>query len=224
MCLQFRSPSSPSLLICAPNHAGWGVGGSHGSSSRSSSHRSRSQGSRRGAVPQLRVERHHLARASRCARRPQARAAPHPLLDVPEPAPHGGFAAAEIGGDRRRRARQVSPARRRRRLRGDGAHGAGVLASLPAGAGRGQLRLARRRWRGGDALHRGAPDRPLRRDARRPRARHRPLPRQLRFHARRADRAAERDSAAPDERLDRHRRRHGDQHPAAQSEARSSPR
>ncbi len=46
----------------------------------------------------------------------------------------------------------------------------------------------------------------------------------VRRDARRADRAAERHPAAPDERLDGHRRRHGDQHPAAQSDARSSAR
>ncbi len=53
--------------------------------------------------------------------------------------------------------------------------------------------------------------------ARRSRERDGPLPRQLRRHPRRAGRAAGGRAAAPDERLDRHRRRHGDQHPAAQS-------
>ena len=45
---------------------------------------------RRGAapLPQLRGQRHHLARAARRARRPEAGAAPHPLRDVREPAPH----------------------------------------------------------------------------------------------------------------------------------------
>ena len=47
---------------------------------------------RRGAapLPQLRAQRHHLARAARRARRPQAGAAPHPVRDVHEPAPLPG--------------------------------------------------------------------------------------------------------------------------------------
>ena len=45
---------------------------------------------RRGAapLPELRAVGHHLARAARRARRPQAGAAPHPVRDVPRPAPH----------------------------------------------------------------------------------------------------------------------------------------
>ena len=39
-------------------------------------------------------------------------------------------------------------------LRHAGAHGAGLLAALPADRRPGQLRLGRRRQRGGDALHR----------------------------------------------------------------------
>jgi len=38
-------------------------------------------------------------------------------------------------------------------IRRDGADGAGLLAALSADRRAGQLRLARRRWRGGDALH-----------------------------------------------------------------------
>jgi DNA gyrase subunit A len=75
------------------------------------------------------------------------------------------FAMHELGNDwnrpykksrphRRRRDRQVPPARRHRGLRHHGAHGAGLLAALPAGRRPGQLRLGRRRQRGGDALHR----------------------------------------------------------------------
>src|SRR5437762_13135350 len=113
--------------------------------SRSTATRDRSPRSRRGALSQLRPQRHHFACASRCARRLEARPAPHPLRHVPEPPPDGGGAAAEVGGHRRRGARQVPPARRPGGLRGDGAHGAALLAPLPAGARRGQLRLARRR-------------------------------------------------------------------------------
>ena len=112
----------------------------------------------------------------------------------------------------------------RRRLRGDGAHGAAVRAALPAGARRGQLRLARRRQPGRHALHRGAPDGDRRGAAARHPPRDRRLPRQLRRHAARADRAAGRHSAAADQRQHRHRRRHGDQHPAAQPRPRSSRR
>ena len=65
--------------------------------SRSTLARDRSSRSRRGALSQLRAERHHLARAARRARRPEAGAAPHPLRDVPEPAPDGGGAAAQVG-------------------------------------------------------------------------------------------------------------------------------
>ena len=49
---------------------------------------------------------------------------------------------------------QLPPARRHRDLRRAGAHGAGLLAALPAGRRPRQLRLARRRRRGGHALHR----------------------------------------------------------------------
>ncbi len=52
---------------------------------------------------------------------------------------------------------QLSPARRPVGLRRAGAHGAGLHAALSADRRPGQLRLARRRWRRGDALHRGAP-------------------------------------------------------------------
>ena len=69
-------------------------------------------------------------------------------------------AGAEAGQERarrRRRARPLPPARRPGGLRRAGAHGAGLLAALSADRRPGQLRLARRRRRRGDALHRGAP-------------------------------------------------------------------
>ena len=78
-----------------------------------------------------------------------------------------------------------------------------------------QLRLPRRRP-GGDALHRvpdgagGDGD-----DRRHPRG-HRRLPAQLRLPRDRAERAAGRDPAPHRQRHDRHRRRHGHQHRAAQ--------
>ncbi len=65
--------------------------------------------------------------------------------------------AGEVGARRWRRARQVPPARRHRCLRRAGADGAVVQPALSAGRRAGQLRFARRRWRGGDALHRSPP-------------------------------------------------------------------
>ena len=59
--------------------------------------------------------------------------------------------------DRRRRARQLPPARRRSRLRRDGAPGPRLLDALPAHRRAGQLRLHRRRPARRIPLHRGAP-------------------------------------------------------------------
>ncbi len=61
------------------------------------------------------------------------------------------------GAHRRRRDRQIPPARRHRGLRHHRAHGAGLLAAPHAGRRPGQLRLGRRRQRRGDALHRDPP-------------------------------------------------------------------
>jgi ribosomal protein S18 acetylase RimI-like enzyme len=97
-----------------------------------------------GALPELRAVGHHLARAARRARRPQAGAAPHPLHDVAAE-PHGRRQAPQVREGRRRRDGQLPPARRRRALRDARAHGAAVLAALPARRRLGQLRLARRR-------------------------------------------------------------------------------
>ena len=60
--------------------------------------------------------------------------------------------------------------------------GPGLLDALPARRRPGQLRLGRRRQRGGDALHGGAPDGDRRRDARRHRQGDGRLRRQLRRH------------------------------------------
>ena len=105
------------------------------------------------ALPQLRALGHHLARAARRARRPEAGAAPHPLHDVAAE-PDRRRQAPQVREGRRRRDGQLPPARRRGALRDAGAHGAVVLAALSAGRRLGQLRLARRRQRRGDALHR----------------------------------------------------------------------
>ena len=81
---------------------------------------------------------------------------------------------------RRRRDGQLPPARRRVDLRHARAHGAAVLAALPARRRPGQLRLARRRPRGGDALHRVPAHAARHRDAARHRRRHRRLRAELR--------------------------------------------
>ena len=85
----------------------------------------------------------------------------------------GGVTAAQVGGDRRRRARQVPPARRPRGLRGDGAHGAAVLARYPLVHGEGNFGSLDGDGAAAYALHRGPPHRARRGDARRPRRRHR---------------------------------------------------
>ena len=108
------------------------------------------------------------------------------------------------------------PARRRVDLRRRGAHGAGLLAALPARRRPGQLGLHRRRSRRGHALHRGAHDPARRRDARRHRQRDGRLAAELRRQGARADRPAGARSQPAHQRHHRHRRRHGDQHPAAQ--------
>ena len=65
-------------------------------------------------------------------------------------------AVQEIGDGRRRRARQVSPARRLVGVRRARAHGAGFLAALSARRRAGELRLGRWRPAGGVSLHRSA--------------------------------------------------------------------
>ena len=75
-------------------------------------------------------------------------------------------------------------------LRRAGAHGAGLLAALPAGRRPRQLRLARRRRRGADALHRVPAAAARRRAARRARQEDRRLAPELRRHPLRAGRAA----------------------------------
>ena len=91
--------------------------------------RRRARGDRRaarggaGALPQLRAVGHHLARAARRARRPEAGAAPHPLHDVAAE-PDRRRQAPQVREGRRRRDGQLPPARRRRALRDARPHGA----------------------------------------------------------------------------------------------------
>ena len=87
---------------------------------------------------------------------------------------------------------------------------------VPAGRRPGQLRLDRRRSARGLPLHRSASRVARRSDDDGPRQGHRRLPAELRRDHRRAGRPA---GAVPEparQRIDGHRRRHGDEHPAAQ--------
>ena len=106
--------------------------------------RHRRRGGDAGGVPRVRLLGHLLARPARRARRPQARAAAHPLLDEragPAPRPR----AREVLPRGRRGHGQVPPARRRRHLRRPGPHGAAVHDAPAARRRARQLRLPRRR-------------------------------------------------------------------------------
>ena len=118
---------------------------------------------------------------------------------------------------RRRGARQVPSPRRLRRVRHDGAHGAGFLHALSARGRPGELRLGGRRLCRGHAVHRSAHVPARGRDAARSREGHGQLRAELRRHAQGAV-GAPGDGAEPSgQRRQRHRGRHGDEHPAAQS-------
>ena len=140
-------------------------------------------------LPRLRHERDRDARAARCARRAQAGAPAHPVLDARERL-RVEQAVPQIGARRRRRDRQISSARRSVGLRRAGAHGAGLLHAPAADRRAGQFRLGRRRCAGGDALHRGAAGARGRLAGRRSRQGHRRLPAQLRQFRTRAGGAA----------------------------------
>ena len=125
-------------------------------------------------VPRLCDERHRRSRVARPAGRieagPPARAVRHERARQPlEPA------VQEVGAGIRRRDGQVPSARRRRDLRHDGPHGAAVLAALSADRRTGQLRIGRRRQRGGLEVHRSPLVEDRRGDDRRPRSRDRRL-------------------------------------------------
>ena len=167
-------------------------------------------------LSRLRDERDRVACAARCARRPQAGASAHSPLDE-RAGPYARQEIRQIGARRRRRDGQISPARRPGDLRRAGAHGAGLLHAPDADRRAGQFRLGRRRSAGGDALHRVPAGAAGDGAARRHRQGHRRLPGQLRRQRERAGGAA---GALPEfagQRRRRHRGRHGDQYPAAQS-------
>ena len=156
-----------------------------------------------------------VARAARRARRTEAGASARAVRDER----HGsraGTSVQEVRDRRRRRARQVSPARRPVGVRRARAHGAGFLAALSARRWPGKLRIGRRR----SARRRtGTPKRGSRRSRWRcsPTSTRTPsTSRRTSTTARRADGAPARAAEPDRQRIVGHRRRHGDEHSAAQ--------
>ena len=147
------------------------------------------RGRNAGVVHRLLDERHRPAGAAGRPRRPQARAPQDPVRDAGTGAAPGPCPQEERDGGGRR-ARQIPPARGHDRLRRPGPHGPGLLAALPAGGRPGELRLDRRRLRGGVPLHRGAARRHRDAAARGHQPEHGRLRPQLRQSARGAGRAA----------------------------------
>ena len=166
-------------------------------------------------VPGLRDERDHRAGAAGRARRAQAGASPRALRDAAD-GPGQQPRLPQVRQDRRRGHRQLPPARRRAGLRHPGPPGPGLQHAQDPGRRPGQLRLGRRRRAGRLPLHRSPPRGPRRGDDGRPRQGHRRLRPQLRRDHHRADGPPHRLPEPARQRLDRHRRRHGHQHPAAQ--------
>jgi len=166
-------------------------------------------------VHRLLDERHRAAGPARRPRRPQARAPAHPVRHA-RPRAHADRGAQEERHRGRRSAGEVSPPRRQRRLRLPGAYGTGLLAAISAGGRPGELRLHRRRQRGGLPVHRGPVGRPGHRDVGRHRRGDRPVPGELRRAAGGAGGAALPPSEPAGERLLGHRRGHGHEHPAPQ--------
>ncbi len=97
------------------------------------------------------------ARCLRRARRAEAGAPAHPVLDE-RAGSLGRPVLCEVGARRRRRDGQVSPARRHGDLRQPRADGPAILDGRAADRRPGQLRLHRQRSAGPDALHRVPPD------------------------------------------------------------------
>ena len=166
-------------------------------------------------VPRLRHERHRRPGAAGCPRWLEARASPGALRHE-RAGQHLQPADAQIRLRRRRSDGQVPPARRQRHLRNHRAHGAGLHDALSLGGRPRQLRLHRPRPPGGAALHRGADGADRRRNARgsgQRNRRHRP---QLRRNAAHPRSPADAGAESARQRLVRHRRGHGHEHPAAQ--------
>ncbi len=172
-------------------------------------------GHRPDSLPELRAVGHHEPRAPRRARWSEAGPAPHPVHHVAR-APGRGCEAPQVRQGRRRRHGKLPPPRRLRDLRRARPHGAVFHDAGAPRRGVGQLRLARRRSGGGDAVH-GMPSRADGgRAPRRDRSGYRSLPPELRRHQDGTRRPAGEGSESADQRRVRHRRRHGDEHSAAQ--------
>src|SRR5690606_7756060 len=162
----------------------------------------------REGVPRLLDVRDPRPRAAASRRRPEARTAPHRLCDE-RPRPLGELEAEEGRAHRRRRARQVPPARRLGVLRGDGPYGPAVLVPLSDHRRARQLGLAgRSEVVRRDALHRGAAHEVRAGAARGARAGHGRLGAEFRRHARGAVDPAGAAAGPAAERLERHRGRH----------------
>ena len=171
---------------------------------------------RRARLPRLLHVRGPGPRPALHRRRPQARAAADHLRHERTRA-RRHRQAQEVRAHHRRRHRQVPPARRQRRLRGDGADGPAVLIPLPADRRPGQLRLQRRpQVVRGHALHRIAPDPDRRGAAGRAGPGHGGLDPQLRRHPAGARLDARAPAAPAAQRHHRHRRGHGHRRAAAQ--------
>ena len=168
------------------------------------------------ALPQLCTLGHHLARPARRPRRSEAGPASHPLRDVGRPRRPVRRPLHEVRGGRGRGDEELSPPRRPVDLSGPGPDGPAVQPALPPDRGLRQLRLDRRRRRGRDAVHRVPPHADRRGTPVRAESGDGQFPSQLRIDDRGTGGPPGAVSQSPDQRDDRDRRRHGDQHPAAQ--------
>src|SRR5918995_6915410 len=111
-------------------------------------------------LSRLRHECHRAARAARRSRWLETGPSPRPVCHVGD----GTSLEYTLPQERRYRGRgaqELSPPRRRLRLRHPRPHGAGLQPPLPARRWPRKLRFGRRRWCGGDAIHRSASDRDL---------------------------------------------------------------
>ncbi len=167
-------------------------------------------------LSRLRDERDRRPRAARRARRAEAGPPPHPLR-LPGRRLRPRPALSQVGQDRRRRDGQLPSARRQRDLRRARPDDPGLVDAGAADRRPGQFRLDGPRSAGLDALHRGAARQGGDDPARGSRQGHGRFHPQLRRLARGAAGAPRALPEPAGQRRRRHRGRHGDQHPAAQS-------
>ena len=115
-------------------------------------------------------ERDHRSRVARRARRPQARAAPHPRGHE-RPWPGLEPRLSQMRQNLRRHFRQLPSARRSCHLSRAGPSGSRLQHALPADRRSGEFRLCRRRSASGHAVHGSAPREAQRRHSGRSRKR-----------------------------------------------------